>query len=149
MLNEIEINKNQLSSLMGSLIFQMQLMKFLQKSSQAFLNVKCSLQLPMDMILSFQQKLLKESAGQRTQLISRKLKLLTAKKIPKSFQSYFGNSDNKTNLVKQLFKKWKGTLLKVLTSFQSFHDGGRTHDLSQKKRTRCLWFFLMFYYFIS
>ena len=22
-----------------------------------------------------------------------------------------------------------------------FHDGGRTHDLSQKKRTRCLWFF--------
>ena len=76
LLNEIEINKFSLPSLMGnpdlsatvtdfmamlqllitanSKDFLMQLMKFLHNSSQSFLNVKCLLQLLMDMILNFQ-----------------------------------------------------------------------------------------------
>ena len=76
LLNEIKINKYSLPSLMGnpdlratvtdfmamlqllitanSKDFLMQLMKFLHNSSQSFLNVKCLLQLLMDMILNFQ-----------------------------------------------------------------------------------------------
>ena len=40
-------------------------------------------------------------------------------KLPKSFQSCLGNCNNKTNLVKQLFSKWRGTLPKVLNSFET------------------------------
>ena len=72
LLNETEINKYLPPSLLGnpdlpiswqyynllitasSKDFLMYLMKFLQNSSQAFLNVKCWLQLLIGMILKFQ-----------------------------------------------------------------------------------------------
>ena len=44
-------------------------------------------------------KLLIANAGQKTQLIYTKLKLL-ATETSQSFQSYLGNSNNKNNLVK-------------------------------------------------
>ena len=38
-----------------------------------------------------------------------------------SFQSYLGNSNNKTNLIKYLFQKCRETLLNVLTSSQTIY----------------------------
>ena len=39
-------------------------------------------------------------------------------KVLKSFQSCLENSNNKTNLVKYLFQKWRETLANVLASSQ-------------------------------
>ena len=56
--------------------------------------------------------------------------------FPTSFQSFLGNSGNKTNLVKQLFLKWRGTLPKVLTFFQTNYlanlDGATYRVTSQR-----------------
>ena len=49
------------------------------------------------------------------------IEITDSSKFPKSFQSCLGNWNNKTNLVKQLFSKWRGTLPKVLNSFQTNH----------------------------
>ena len=38
-----------------------------------------------------------------------------------SFQNYLGNSNNKPNLVKYLFQKWRETLSYVLTSSQTIY----------------------------
>ena len=40
---------------------------------------------------------------------------------PKTFQSYLGNSNNKTNLGKYVFQKWRETLPYVLTSSQTIY----------------------------
>ena len=69
---------------------KMYLMKFLQNSCQAFLNVKCLLQFLINMILNFQLKLLKENATQKTQLIYRKLKLLITEKFGSHFKVTLG-----------------------------------------------------------
>ena len=120
LLNEIEITRYSLSSLMGnpdllitatSKDFQMQLMKFPQSSSQALLNVKCWLQFLIDMILNFQWKVMKEYAGQQTHI--QDFEIIDNRKVPKSFQSYLGNSNNKTNLVKYVFQKWRNMALRI------------------------------------
>ena len=58
------------------------------------------------------------------------IKIIDNRKVPKSFQSYLGNS-NKGNLVKQVFQKWRETLSYVLTFFQTIYlvnlDGGTDH----------------------
>ena len=40
----------------------------------------------------------------------KEIEVIDNQKSPKSFQSYLGNSNNKTNLVKYLFRKWRETL---------------------------------------
>ena len=97
----------------------MQLIKFLQNSSQAFLNVKHSLHLLMDMILNFQQKLLKENAGQRTQLTCRKLGLLIGKNFQHHFKVIFGIRTIKPTWCETIFLKIERNPAKVLTSFQT------------------------------
>ena len=43
-------------------------------------------------------------------------------KVAMLFQSYLGNSNNKPNLVKYLFQKWRETLSYVLTSSQTIYS---------------------------
>ena len=63
-----------------------------------------------------------------TQLIYKKLKLLiTFESYFKTFESYFGNSNNKTNLVKYVFQKRRETLPYVLNV-----DGTADRITSQK-----------------
>ena len=47
--------------------------------------------------------------------------IIDNRKVTKSFQSYLGNSNNKTNLVKYLFQKWRETLPDVLNSSQTIY----------------------------
>ena len=61
------------------------------------------------------------------------------RKVPKSFQSqgYLGNSNNKTNLVKYLYQKWRETLPNVLASSQTIDlanlDGATDKVVQQTK----------------
>ena len=41
------------------------------------------------------------------------------RKLPELFESYLGNLNNKTNLMKYLFQNWRNTLTNVLTSSQT------------------------------
>ena len=63
------------------------------------------------------------------------IEVIDNQKFPKSFQCYLGNSNNKTNLVKYLFQKWRGTLLNVLTFSQTIYlanlDGATDRVTSQ------------------
>ena len=42
--------------------------------------------------------------------------IIDNRKLPESFQSCLGNSNNRTNQAKYLFQRWRKTLSKVLTS---------------------------------
>ena len=46
------------------------------------------------------------------------IEIIDNQTFSKPFQSYLGYSNNKTNQVKYLFQKWRGTLTNVLTFFQ-------------------------------
>ena len=63
-----------------------------------------------------------------------KIEIIGNRKDPESFQNCFGNSNNKTNLVKYVFQKQRETL-KDLTSFQTFYltniDGATDRVTSQ------------------
>ena len=47
--------------------------------------------------------------------------IIDNRKVPKPIQSYLGNSNNKTSLVKQVFQKWRETLPYILTSSQTIY----------------------------
>ena len=49
------------------------------------------------------------------------MEIIDNQKFSKSFQTYFGNSNNKINLKKNLFLKWIGTLPNLLISFQTIY----------------------------
>ena len=59
------------------------------------------------------------------------IEIIDNRKVPKSFQSCLGNSNNKNNLVKKVFQKWRETLPYVLTSSQTIYlanvDGATDH----------------------
>ena len=62
------------------------------------------------------------------------IEFIDNRKVPKSFQSYPGNSNNKNNLVKYVFQKRRETLPYVLTSSQTIYfanfDGATDHVTS-------------------
>ena len=124
LLNGIEIKKYSLLSLMGNpdlgatitdfmaILQSIDYSKFkrfsnvadeisTKNSTQAFLNVKCWLQFLIDMILSFQAAERKRRTEDSTHM--QEIGIIDKQKFPKSFQSYLGNSKNKTNLVECLF----------------------------------------------
>ena len=122
LLNEIKINKYLLPSLLGNADLGATVTDFMAilqsidySKFERFCNVAdkistkfvasfldCEVLVAVTDRYDFKNsiKLLKENTGQRTQLICRKLKLLTTK----NFQSYLGNLNNKTNLLKNLSK---------------------------------------------
>ena len=51
------------------------------------------------------------------------IEIIDNRKVLKSFQSYLGNSNNKINLVKYVFRKWRETLPYVLISSQTIYLG--------------------------
>ena len=46
--------------------------------------------------------------------------IIDNRKVPKPIQSYLGNSNDKTSLVKQVFQKWRDIAI-VLTSSQTIY----------------------------
>ena len=50
------------------------------------------------------------------------IEIIDNRKVPKSFQSYLGNSINKINLGKYLFEKWREELPKLLASSQTIYS---------------------------
>ena len=59
----------------------------------------------------------KHRTGDSTQ----EIEIIDYRKVPKSFQSYLANSNNKTNLGKYLFQKWRKTLPNVVASSQTIY----------------------------
>ena len=55
----------------------------------------------------------------RTETSCQEIEIIGNRKVPKSFQSYFGNASNKVNLVNYIFQHWKESLSGHLSSFQS------------------------------
>ena len=49
------------------------------------------------------------------------IEIIDCRKVTKSFQSYLANSNNKTNLGKYLFQKWRKTLPNVVASSQTIY----------------------------
>ena len=64
------------------------------------------------------------------------IEIIDNRKVPTSFQSFHGNSNNKTNLVKYVFQKQRETLSKVLTFSESIYltnlDGGTDRVTNQR-----------------
>ena len=125
MLNEIEINKYLLPSLMGNpdlgatvTDFIAILQSIVYSKLERFSNVadeistkllssflECEVLVAVTDGYDFEFSIEAAERKRRTEdsTHTQEIKIVDSQKFPKSFQSYLGNSNNKTNLVKQLF----------------------------------------------
>ena len=125
MLNEIEINKYLLPSLMGNpdlgatvTDFIAILQSIVYSKLERFSNVadeistkllssflECEVLVTVTDGYDFEFSIEAAERKRRTEdsTHTQEIKIVDSQKFPKSFQSYLGNPNNKTNLVKQLF----------------------------------------------